>query len=93
MISQAHKLRKLIFRSQPCRQITALCLVERHTWQSLGAARLLSSRSQAAAPRSHSDDSQDVKRGDLHDPCNTTISLAHPTFTVWGANTGEVPLA
>ena len=25
---------------------------------------------------------------DAHDPKHTTVSLEHPTFTVWGANTG-----
>lgn len=25
---------------------------------------------------------------DQHDPRNTTVSLNHPIFTVWGANTG-----
>lgn len=71
-------------------RLVAVSLHEAPVWpQTAGAIRQFS-YSYAVAAGDTSGASISANDGGAYDPKNTTICLEHPSFTVWGANTGAV---
>lgn len=71
-------------------RLVASNLHEVPVWRQPAGATRQFSYSHAVAAGDTFGDSTTANGGGAHDPKNTTICLAHPSFAIWGANTGAV---